>query len=95
MFSLCSTQWDACLRLRVHAAGDGGVDSLTIEAWDKQADKMVDVPFTCGYVPVPRPSMGYQRIDLADGIVAAMRTAGIDDEQLWAQDVAIAKKWGE
>ena len=95
MFSLCSTQWDAGLRLRVHAAGDGGVDSLTIEAWDKQADKMVDVPFTCGYVPVPRPSMGYQRIDLADGIVAAMRTAGIDDEQLWAQDVAIAKKWGE
>ena len=41
------------------------------------------------------PSLGYQRSALADGIVAAMRTAGIEDERLWAQDVAIAKKWGE
>lgn len=95
MFALCSTQWDGCLRLRVHAVGDGGVDRFTIEAWDNAVDKMVDVPFTCGCVPMRSPSMGYQRIALADGIVAAMRTAGIEDERLWAQDVAIAKKWGE
>lgn len=95
MFALCSTQWDGCLRLRVHAVGDGGVDSLTIEAWDNAEDKMVDAPFTCGCVPMRAPSMGYTRIALADGIVAAMRTAGIEDERLWAQDVAIAKKWGE
>lgn len=94
MFALCSTQWDGCLRLRVHTVGDGGVDRFTIEAWDKASDKMVDVPFTCGCVPMRRPSMGYQGIALADGIVAAMRTAGIDDERLWSQDVAIAKKWG-
>ena len=95
MFALCSTQWDGCLRLRVHAVGDGGVDSLTIEAWDNAEDKMVDAPFTCGCVPMRAPSLGYTRIALADGIVAAMRTAGIEDERLWAQDVAIAKKWGE
>lgn len=95
MFDLCSTQWDGCLRLRVHEVGDGGVDRVTIEAWDKASDKMVDAPFTCGCVPMRSPSLGYQRIDIADGIVAAMRTAGIDDERLWAQDVAIAKKWGE
>lgn len=95
MFALCSTQWDGCLRLRVHAVGDGGVDRFTIEAWDMASDKMVDVPFTCGCVPMRSPSMGYQRIALADGIVAAMRTAGIEDERLWAQDVAIAKTWGE
>lgn len=95
MFALCSTQWDACLRLRVHAVGDGRVDHFTIEAWDKASDKMVDVPFTCGCVPMRSPSMGYQRIAIADGIVAAMRTAGIDDERLWAQDIAIAKKWGD
>ena len=95
MFALCSTQWDGCLRLRVHAVGDGGVDSLTIEAWDNAEDKMVDAPFTCGCVPMRGPSLGYTRIALADGIVAAMRTAGIEDERLWAQDVAIAKKWGE
>lgn len=95
MFDLCSTQWDGCLRLRVHAVGDGGVDRFTIEAWDNAADKMVDAPFTCGCVPMRAPSMGYTRIALADGIVAAMRTAGIEDERLWAQDVAIAKKWGE
>lgn len=94
MFALCSTQWDGCLRLRVHAVDDGGVDRFTIEAWDKDSDKMVDVPFTCGCVPMRRPSMGCQGIALADGIVAAMRTAGIDDERLWSQDVAIAKKWG-
>lgn len=94
MFALCSTQWDGCLRLRVHTVGDGGVDRFTIEAWDKASDKMVDVPFTCGCVPMRSPSMGYQRIAIADGIVAAMRTAGIDDDRLWAQDVAIAKKWG-
>ena len=95
MFALCSTQWDACLRLRVHEVGDGGVDRFTIEAWDNAADKMVDAPFTCGCVPMLAPSLGYQRIALADGIVAAMRTAGIEDERLWSQDVAIAKKWGE
>lgn len=95
MFALCSTQWDGCLRLRVHAVGDGGVDRFTIESWDNAADKMVDAPFTCGCVPMRAPSMGYTRIALADGIVAAMRTAGIEDERLWAQDVAIAKKWGE
>ena len=95
MFDLCSTQWDGCLRLRVHSVGDGGVDRFTIEAWDNAADKMVDAPFTCGCVPMRAPSMGYTRIALADGIVAAMRTAGIEDERLWAQDVAIAKKWGE
>ena len=95
MFALCSTQWDGCLRLRVHAVGDGGVDRFTIEAWDNAADKMVDAPFTCGCVPMRAPSMGYTRIALADGIVAAMRTAGIEDERLWSQDVAIAKKWGE
>ena len=95
MFALCSTQWDGCLRLRVHAAGDGGVDRFTIEAWDNAADKMVDAPFTCGCVPMHAPSLGYTRIALADGIVAAMRTAGIEDERLWSQDVAIAKKWGE
>ena len=95
MFDLCSTQWDGCLRLRVHAVGDGGVDRFTIESWDNAADKMVDAPFTCGYVPMRAPSLGYQRIALADGIVAAMRTAGIEDERLWSQDVAIAKKWGE
>ena len=95
MFDLCSTQWDGCLRLRVHAVGDGGVDRFTIESWDNAADKMVDAPFTCGCVPMRAPSMGYTRIALADGIVAAMRTAGIEDERLWAQDVAIAKKWGE
>ena len=95
MFDLCSTQWDGCLRLRVHAVGDGGVDHFTIEAWDNAADKMVDAPFTCGCVPMRAPSLGYTRIALADGIVAAMRTAGIEDERLWAQDVAIAKKWGE
>ena len=95
MFALCSTQWDGCLRLRVHAVGDGGVDRFTIEAWDNAADKMVDAPFTCGCVPMHAPSQGYTRIALADGIVAAMRTAGIEDERLWSQDVAIAKKWGE
>ena len=95
MFALCSTQWDGCLRLRVHAVGDGGVDRFTIEAWDNAADKMVDAPFTCGCVPMHAPSLGYTRIALADGIVAAMRTAGIEDERLWSQDVAIAKKWGE
>ena len=95
MFDLCSTQWDGCLRLRVHAVGDGGVDRFTIESWDNAADKMVDAPFTCGCVPMRAPSLGYTRIALADGIVAAMRTAGIEDERLWAQDVAIAKKWGE
>ena len=95
MFDLCSTQWDGCLRLRVHSVGDGGVDRFAIEAWDNAADKMVDAPFTCGCVPMRAPSMGYTRIALADGIVAAMRTAGIEDERLWAQDVAIAKKWGE
>lgn len=95
MFALCSTQWDECLRLRVHAVGDGRVDSLTIEAWDKAADKMVDVPFTCGCTTMRTPSMGYQQSALADGIVAAMRTAGIEDERLWAQDVAIAKTWVE
>ena len=95
MFALCSTQWDGCLRLRVHSVGDGGVDRFTIESWDNAADKMVDAPFTCGCVPMRAPSLGYQRIALADGIVAAMRTAGIEDERLWSQDVAIAKKWGE
>ena len=95
MFDLCSTQWDGCLRLRVHAVGDGGVDRFTIEAWDNAADKMVDATFTCGCIPMRAPSLGYQRIALADGIVAAMRTAGIEDERLWSQDVAIAKKWGE
>lgn len=95
MFDLCSTQWDGCLRLRVHEVGDGGVDRFTIEAWDDAADKMVDVPFTCGCVPMRTPSLGYQRSYIADGIVAAMRTAGIEDEQAWAQDVAIAEKWGE
>ena len=95
MFNLCSTQWDGCLRLRVHAVSDGGVDRFTIEAWDNAEDKMVDAPFTCGCVPMRSPSLGYTRIALADGIVAAMRTAGIEDERLWAQDVAIAKKWGE
>ena len=95
MFALCSTQWDGCLRLRVHAVGEGGVDRFTIEAWDNAADKMVDAPFTCGCVPMHAPSLGYTRIALADGIVAAMRTAGIEDERLWSQDVAIAKKWGE
>ena len=95
MFALCSTQWDECLRLRVHAVGDGGVDHLTIEAWDHAAEKMVDAPFTCGCVPMRSPSLGYERNWIANGIVAAMRTAGIKDEQAWAQDVAIAKKWGE
>lgn len=95
MFDLCSTQWDGCLRLRVHSVGDGGVDRFTIEAWDNAADKMVDAPFTCGCVPMRAPSLGYTTIALADGIVAAMRTAGIEDERSWAQDVAIAKKWGE
>ena len=95
MFDLCSTQWDGCLRLRVHSMGDGGVDHFTIEAWNNAADKMVDAPFTCGCVPMRAPSLGYTRIALADGIVAAMRTAGIEDERLWSQDVAIAKKWGE
>ena len=95
MFDLCSTQWDGCLRLRVHSVGDGGVDRFTIESWDNAADKMVDATFTCGCIPMRAPSLGYQRIALADGIVAAMRTAGIEDERLWAQDVAIAKKWGE
>lgn len=93
MFDLCSTQWDGCLRLRVHEVDDGGVDRFTIEAWDD--DKMVDAPFTCGCVPMHSPSLGYERSAIADGIVAAMRTAGIEDERLWAQDVAIAKKWGE
>lgn len=95
MFALCSTQWDGCLRLRVHTVDDVGVDRFTIEAWDKASDKMVDVPFTCGCVPMRSPSLGYLRTSIADGIVAAMRTAGIDDERLWAQDVAVAKKWGE
>ena len=94
MFNLCSTQWDGCLRLRVHEIESGGVDHFTIEAWDNAADKMVDVPFTCGCVPMRTPSLGYVRIALADGIVAAMRTAGIEDEQAWAQDVAIVEKWG-
>ena len=94
MFDLCSTQWDGCLRLRVHEVGDGGVDRFTIEAWDNAADKMVDAPFTCGCVPMRRPSLGYERTSIADGIVAAMRTAGIEDERLWSQDVAIAEKWG-
>ena len=95
MFALCSTQWDGCLRLRVHEIADGGVDHFTIEAWDHVADKMVDAPFTCGCVPMRTPSLGYERSYIEDGIVAAMRTAGIEDEQAWAQDVAIAKKWGE
>lgn len=93
MFDLCSTQWDGCLRLRVHAKDDGGVDHVTIEAWDD--DKMVDAPFTCGCVPMRSPSLGYERSAIADGIVAAMRTAGINDERLWAQDVAAAQRWGE
>lgn len=95
MFDLCSTQWDGCLRLRVHEIAGGGVDHFTIEAWDDAADKMVDVPFTCGCTPMRRPSLGYERSYIEDGIVAAMRTAGIEDEQAWAQDVAIAKKWGD
>ena len=95
MFALCSTQWDGCLRLRVHEVGEGGVDHFTIEAWDNTEDKMVDAPFTCGCVPMRSPSLGYQRSAIADGIVAAMRTAGIEDERLWAQDVAIAEKWGD
>lgn len=95
MFNLCSTQWDGCLRLRAHEIADGGVDHFTIEAWDHAADKMVDVPFTCGCVPMRTPSLGYERSYIADGIVAAMRAAGIEDEQAWSQDVAIAKKWGE
>lgn len=95
MFDLCSTQWDGCLRLRVHEVGDGGVDRFTIEAWDNAADKMVDAPFTCGCTPMRRPSLGYVQRALADGIVAAMRTAGIEDERSWAQDVAIVEKWGE
>lgn len=95
MFDLCSTQWDECLRLRVHEVEGGGIDHFTIEAWDHAADKMVDVPFTCGCVPMRTPSLGYERTSIEDGIVAAMRTAGINDERLWAQDVAIAKKWGE
>lgn len=101
MFALCSTQWDACLRLRVHAMDDGGVDHFTIEAWntieawDESEDKMVDVPFTCGCVPMRSPSLGYERSAIADGIVAAMRTAGIEDEQAWAQDVAAAQRWGK
>lgn len=92
MFDLCSTQWDGCLRLRVHEVGDGGVDRFTIEAWDD--DKMVDAPFTCGCVPMRSPSLGYERSAIEDGIVAAMRTAGIEDERIWAQDVAIVEKWG-
>ena len=95
MFALCSTQWDECLRLRVHEVGEGGVDHFTIEAWDKASDKMVDAPFTCGCVPMRTPSLGYEKTALADGIVAAMRTAGIEDERLWSQDVATARKWGE
>ena len=94
MFALCSTQWDECLRLRVHEIESGGVDHFTIEAWDNAADKMVDVPFTCGCVPMRTPSLGYERSSIADGIVAAMRTAGIEDERLWSQDVAIVEKWG-
>ena len=94
MFALCSTQWDGCLRLRVHAVGDGGVDHFTIEAWDKTADKMVDIPFTCGCTPMRTPSLGYERSYIEDGIVSAMRTAGIEDEKAWSQDVAIAKTWG-
>lgn len=95
MFALCSTQWDECLRLRVHEVGEGGVDHFTIEAWDKASDKMVDAPFTCGCVPMRTPSLGYEKTAIADGIVAAMRTAGIEDERLWSQDVATARKWGE
>ena len=95
MFALCSTQWDECLRLRVHEVGEGGVDHFTIEAWDKASDKMVDAPFTCGCVPMRTPSLGYEKTALADGIVAAMRTAGIEDERLWSQDIATARKWGE
>lgn len=94
MFALCSTQWDACLRLRVHEIEGGGVDHFTIEAWDHAADKMVDVPFTCGCVTMRTPSLGYERSAIADGIVAAMRTAGIEDERAWAQDVAVVEKWG-
>lgn len=95
MFALCSTQWNGCLRLRVHEMGNDGVDHITIEAWDNATDKLVDVPFTCGCVPVNTPSMGYERTALADAIVAAMRTAGIEDERAWAQDVTVAEKWGE
>lgn len=95
MFALCSTQWKGCLRLRVHEMGKGGVDHITIEAWDNATDKLVDAPFTCGCVYVCRPLMGYERDALADAIVAAMRTAGIEDEGAWAQDVAVARKWGE
>ena len=94
MFALCSTQWDGCLRLRVHEIEGGGVDHFTIEAWDDASDKMVDVPFTCGCVPIRRPSLGYERSYIEDGIVAAMRTAGIEDEQAWSQDVACVEKWG-
>lgn len=94
MFALCSTQWDECLRLRVNEIEGGGVDHFTIEAWDDAADKMVDAPFTCGCVPMRTPSLGYERSYIADGIVAAMRTAGIEDEQAWAQDIAIVEKWG-
>lgn len=95
MFALCATQWNGCLRLRVHEMGDGGVDRITIEAWDNATEKPVDAPFTCGCVPVRTPSLGYERTALADAIVAAMRTAGIEDEGAWAQDVAVARKWGE
>ena len=95
MFALCSTQWDECLRLRVHEIEGGGVDHFTIEAWDHASDKMVDVSFTCGCVPMRTPSLGYERSYIEDGIVASMRTAGIEDEQAWAQDVATAKKWGD
>lgn len=95
MFALCSTQWNGCLRLRVHEMGNGGVDHITIEAWDNSTDKPVDAPFTCGCVPVNSPSIRYERDALADAIVAAMRTAGIEDEGAWAQDVAAARKWGE
>ena len=95
MFALCSTQWDECLRLRVHEIEGGEVDHFTIEAWDHAADKMVDAPFTCGCVPMRSPSLGYERSAIEDGIVASMRTAGIEDELAWAQDVASARKWGE
>lgn len=93
MFALCSTLWDGRLRLRVHEMAVGGAKHFTIEAWDD--DKMVDAPFTCGCLPMRSPSLGYERSAIADGIVAAMRTAGIEDERMWEQDVAIVEKWGE
>lgn len=109
MSALCATQYgrednNIGLRLGVHlfdATSDGWkgtVDRFTIEVWNEATNEMVDgkeVPFTCGCCALRAPGASYMQDALADAIVCAMRTVGIDDDAAWATDVAAVRKWGQ